>query len=243
MLSKVFKAEEAKKLDIHEYVLPGPEEINTLVEQRNMDAKRQNLLDEFKNDPLSAARQEANIILLNAQEKLKAAQLEAGTMKTRLEKEILAQLEMEFQAKMNAELAKIRKNSLDAINSLAKLKESIYRQNEKEIMELVISIAGKVISDEIKSSPQVIISMLRKGFEKIKHARQFEIKFHPLDFDLLAREKGGLDEIIKMSGALHFTKDEHVERGGCRIISENGEVSTEPGKQMEIIIKELFDET
>lgn len=243
MLSKVIKAEETGKKGIRQYVLPSTDEIDMMVEQRNLDTKRKNLLAEYKHDPLSAARKEANLILLNAQEKVKAAQVEAGALKTRQEKEIRSLLEKEFQVKMDAELAKIRKNSLDSMMALAKLKEIVYQQNEKELMELAISITKKVIGDEIKTSPPLVIGMLKKGFEKIKDARQFEIKLHPVDFDLLSQEKGGLNEIVKTSGTLHFTKDESVERGGCRIISESGEISTEPGKQVDIIIKELLDET
>ncbi len=243
MLSKVVRANETNKLELRQYIVPSAEEIDLMQENRSLDAKRKNFLEAYKQDPLNAARKEANLILVGAQEKLKAAQLEAGALKARQEKEIRTLMEKEFQVKLAAELAQIKKSFLDTMATLAKLKETIYKQNEKELMELVFSITRKVIGDEIKSSPQVIKGMLQKGFEKIKEARQYEIKLHPADYEALSKEKGGLNEIIKTPGTINFTKDESVEQGGCKIVTESGEISSEPGKQLDIIIKELSDET
>lgn len=243
MLSKVIRAGETGKLGLRPYAAPSIEEIDRVLEQRTLDLKRRNFLEEYKHDPLAAARKEADLILINAQEKLKAAQMEAVALKTRQEKEIRALLEKEFQAKMDAELANIRKNSLEALTELAKLKEIVYYQNEEELMELAISITRKVIGDELKTSPQLIKGMLQRGFEKIKDGRQFEIKLNPFDYEVLSKEKGGLNELLKISGTIHFTKDENVERGGCKIIADSGVISSEPGKQLDIILKELLDET
>ncbi len=48
-----------------------------------------------------------------------------------------------------------------------------------------------------------------------------------------------MGEIVKTSGAVKLTKDEHIERGGCKIVTELGEISSEPGKQLDIIMREL----
>jgi flagellar assembly protein FliH len=243
MLSKVIRSTETAQFEIRQYVVPTQEEIDLIQEDRKMEAKRKNFLDEFKQDPLAAARKEANLILAGAQEKLKSAQLEATAVKARQEKEIRTLLEKEFKIKLDAELAQIKKSFQEAMANLAKLKEIIYEQSEKEIMELVFSITRKVIGDEIKSSPQVVKGMLQKGFEKLKDARQYEVKLNPADYDALSQEKGGLNEVIKSPGTINFTKDESVEPGGCKIVTETGEISSEPGKQLDIIIKELSDET
>lgn len=243
MLSKVIRAHETNKVDLRQYVVPSSEEIDLLQEDRKLEAKRKNFLDEYKQDPMAAARKEANLILASAQEKLKSAQQEASALKARQEKEIRTLMEKEFKTKLDAELAQIKKNSQDALDALAKLKETIYKESEKDLMELVFSITRKVIGDEIKSSPQVVKGMLQKGFEKIKEARQYEVKLNPADYETLSQEKGGLNELIKTPGTINFSKDETVEQGGCKIITESGEISSEPGKQLDIIKKELSDET
>jgi flagellar assembly protein FliH len=243
MLSKVVPSKDASQLEVQEYVLPTSEDVEGILEVRKQEAKRRKILDEHKDDPMAAAQKEANRILVEAQEKLNEAKLEASALKVRQEKEIRSQMEKEFQTKLEAGLRDLKQNYLSTIENMAKLKEVIYQQSEKELIELVYCIARKVLGDEIKTSPRLVMGMLKKGFEKIKEAKKYDIRIHPGDYDMLTKEKENLKQLLKISGTVNFTKDESVERGGCRIVTDSGEVSVEPGKQVDTIIKELSDET
>lgn len=243
MLSKVIGSEKTQDLQIQEYVLPSPEDVDEILEIRKQEARRRKIIDKHKDDPLKAAKKEANRIMVEAQEKLSEAQLEAAAMKSRQEKEIRDTLTKEFQAKFEKSLKDAKQNYQTTIETLAKLKEVIYRQSEAELMDLVFSITRKVLGEEIKTSPKIVVEMLAKGFEKIKDAKQYEIKVHPMDYEILSTDKESLQEILKTSGNVKFTQDEGVERGGCKIVTESGEISSEPGKQLDIIIKELSDGT
>jgi flagellar assembly protein FliH len=243
MLSKVVEAKNTQDLNVQEYILPSPEDVDQILKERKQEAKRRKIIDNHKDDPLKAAKKEANRIMVEAQEKLNEAQMEATALKSRQEKEIRETLTKEFQAKFEKSLKEAKQNYLNTSETLAKLKEVIYKQSEAELMDLVFSIAKKVIGEEIKTSPKVVIAMLEKGFEKIRDAKQYEIKVHPLDYQVLSTEKESLQEILKTSGSVKFTQDESVERGGCKIVTESGDISSEPGKQLDIIIKELSDGT
>lgn len=243
MLSKVVEAKEAQKLVYQAYHLPSPEDVDLIIEAKKQEDRRMRIIEKHQDDPLKAAKKEANRIMVEAQEKLQEAQLEAAALKSRQEKEIRDVLEKEYHAKLEAGLKAIKQSYVKTAETLGKLKEVLYRQSEAELLDLVYSITRKVIGDEIKTSPQLVISMLEKGFKKIKEAKQYEIKVHPLDYQLLSQSKENLQEILKGPGAIKFTQDEGVERGGCKIITESGEISSEPGKQLDIIIKELADGT
>ncbi|MCP5106255.1 MAG: hypothetical protein GY950_22910 [bacterium] len=243
MLSKVVTGEDVEQVAIQEYVLPKPEQVDLIVEDRKREVKRRKIIENHHDDPLAAARKEANIILVEAQEKLKEAQLEAGALKNRQEKEIRARLEKEFQAKLEKGLKDSQNNYLNTMETLGKLKQVVYKQSEQQLMDLVFSITRKVIGEEVQTSPRIVMEMLQKGFEKVKEAKQYEIKLHPVDYDVLLKEKESLKEILKTSGTVNFTRDESVERGGCKIITESGEISSEPGEQLDIILKELSDGT
>lgn len=243
MLSKVVEAKDIQNLSIQEYVLPSPEDVDEILEGRKQEARRRKIIDKHTDDPLKAAKKEANLIMVEAQEKLNEAQLEAMALKSRQEKEIRETLTKEFQAKFEKNLKEAKGNYINTIETLGKLKEVVYKQSEAELMDLVFSIAKKVIGEEIKTSPQMVVEMLERGFKKIKDAKQYEIKVHPLDYQILSAEKERLQEILKTSGSVKFTQDEGVERGGCKIVTESGEISSEPGKQLDIIIKELSNGT
>lgn len=242
MLSKIVGADKASQLVLEHYTLPSPDEVDAIIEDKKREARRRKIVLE-KDDPLQAARKEANKILVEAQEKLKDAQMEAAALKTRQEREIRAQMEKEFQLKLEQELKSLKQNYFNTLETLGKLKDIIYKQNEKDLMDLVFSITRKIIGDEVKTSPQVILGMLKKGVERFKDAVQYEIKIHPADYEMLIKEKESLKEILKNADTVKYTQDEKIERGGCVIITESGEISSEPGKQLDVIEKELSDET
>ncbi len=243
MLSKIVSSDNVQTLDIQPFVIPSEFEVEQIIDDKKREAKRRKIVDSNKDDPIQAAKKEANLILLEADKKIKDAELEAETIKIRKEKEFRAQLEQEYMVKMEKELKSLRQNYIESLETLAKLKKILFMQSEKEFMELIFSIARKVVGDEIETSPQVVMQMLQKGFERLKDANEFEIKVHPLDYDVLLKDKEILKDIISTSGTVKFTKDESVERGGCRIVTESGEISSEPGTQLDIIIKELANGT
>lgn len=239
MLSKIVDADNATQLELKSYTIPSPDEVELIIEDRKRHARRRKVIDTHKEDPLAAAKKEANQILVEAQEKLKDAQTEAAALKNRQEKQIRTKLEKEFQAKMDQQLAGLKTNYTTTLAALGTLKDTIYKQSEVELMEMVFSITRKIIGDEVKTSPQVILSLLQKGFEKIKSATRFEIKIHPGDYQLLGQQEEKIKEMLNTTGSVIFTEDESVERGGCKIVTDSGEISAEPGKQLDIIKKEL----
>jgi flagellar assembly protein FliH len=239
MLSKIIEANKINKSELKNFSSPSLEELDLMIADKRREAQRMKIIDENQDDPVKAAKREANRILIEAQDKLKEAGVEAELIKTRKEKEIRMQLEKEYQLKFEQKVDQIQKNYLKSEEELARLKQILYKQSEKQLMDLVFSISRKVIDSEIKTNPDIVLNMLKKGFEKIKDAKEYEIKINPLDFEALSKRKDELGEIVKTSGVIKFTKDEHIERGGCQIVTELGEISSEPGKQLDIIIREL----
>ena len=242
MLSKIIRGESAKKLEYYTYKVPSATEVGTILEEKRREAQRQKIIDDHKDDPVKAARQEANRILIEAQEKLKEAEAEANLLKIQKEKELRLQLEKEFQVKLDQQIGQLKQNYIKSLEELATLKGALYNQSENQLLEMVFSVSRKVIDNEIKTSPDIVLSMLKKGFEKIKDAKQYEIKINPVDYETIIGKKDQLKNIIKTSGSVKFTKDEKIERGGCKIITEQGEISSEPTKQLDIIMSELSDE-
>jgi len=164
---------------------------------------------------------------------------EASLLKVQAEKEPRPGLGKDYQENLQQQLKQVQQKYIDSLADLAALKQTIYNQLENRLMDLVFSISHKVIGTEIKTSPHIILSMLKKGFEKIKDAREYEIKINPADYETIIDKKDEIEEILETPGSIKFTKDKNIERGGCRIITDQGEISSEPGKQLDIIRSEL----
>jgi flagellar assembly protein FliH len=241
MLSKIVSGEEAEKVQYQLFTVPSREEIAMIIEEKMRQAQRERIIEDNKDDPVKAAKSEANKILIDAQEKLKAAEVEANILKSRKEKELRLQLEKEYQAKFEQQLQNVQQNYQKTLGELANLKNTLYKNSERQLTDLVFAVTHKVIGFEIQSTPDIVLKMLKKGFEKIKEAKEYEIKVNPVDYETIEKQKDVVGEILKTTGSVRFSKDENIQRGGCHIITEQGEISSEPGRQLEIIMRELSD--
>lgn len=242
MLSKILSGKEVKKLRVEKFKIPSPKEIEVIIKEKQQEAHRQEIIESNKENPVRAAKNEANRILIEAQEKLKEAEAEANLLKIQMEKELRTRLEKEYQEKLQQQVKQVRQNYFNSLEELAALKQIIYKQSENQLMDLVFSVSHKVIGTEIETSPGIILNMLKKGFDKIKDAVEYEIKINPADYETIINKKDEIKELLKSPGSVKFTKDGQIERGGCQIITEQGEISSEPGKQLDIIKSELSDE-
>lgn len=239
MLSEVIPRDQTTGRDVQVFRLPSVEELRHRVEEKRSESDRRHIIDTHRDDPLQAARTEANRIMTEAQEKAKAAEAQAQLLTMQKEKELRIRLERELTEKIGQESRQLEKRFADSLAELTDLHETIFRDTQDELLNLTFTVIRKIIGDEVKTSPNIILDMLRKGFEKIKEASHYEIRVNPLDYDILQKQGDRVREVLRAAGSLKFVKDESVERGGCRILTETGEVSSEPSKQLGVIIKEL----
>lgn len=239
MLSKIIPAAEQEPGIIRPYQYLSSAEINLLVERRKRENERKQIIESNPDDPVRAAREEAHRIMREAQEKLKEAELEAAVLKGRIEKEVRERMNREYQQRQAEEMEPIRKRFQETLAELASTREQMTNSMESDLLNLVFSITRKIMGDEVKTEPDMVLRMLRKGFEQLKDASRYEIHVHPDDYQWMMSHQNGINGIPVSGSSYKFVQDNTVEKGGCRIISDSGEVSTEPSSQLEVIIKEL----
>jgi flagellar assembly protein FliH len=240
MLSKIISENKTGESSYSKFLPPTDIEILEIIEKRVKKKERDTFIEENKEDLEKAARTKADEILAIAQKKYKSLELEAETLKIKAEIEIRKKLTDEFDAKLDEAIKKINQNFNDSLKDISLLKRMIYENSEKKLIDLVFQITGKVIDGEIKTNPEIVIDMLKKGFEKVENSEKFEIKINPLDFEILSENKKKMDGIARSGAEIKFIKSDKVERGGCIIKTEMGEVIAEPSKQLETIKKEIF---
>ena len=116
MSSKIISAKEVEKLQLKKFEIPSPEEIQLIIEEKKQEAQRKEIIESNKQDPVGAARSEANRILNEAREKLKQAETEASLLKIQMEKELRAQLEKEYREKFRQQLKQARQNYFKSLD-------------------------------------------------------------------------------------------------------------------------------
>lgn len=119
------------------------------------------------------------------------------------------------------------------------LRETILKNSVGEIQDLVLAIAEKIIRHSVQEQNDTIIDTVEEAIHKAVRSEEFQIYVNPDDYEVvdakskeLVAELNGLNSII-------VKKDRSVERGGCRIESDNCTVDATVASQLEIVRDQL----
>jgi len=126
---------------------------------------------------------------------------------------------------------------LDAIiKELTSLKETITKELEPQMVELVFSIARRVIRKELTMNPDEIVAMAKEALTRLGKTGQIIIKIQPSLFDLFMKHKPELTEIYQ---DILFEIDPSVAQDGCIIVGQTEDIITDVDEQLKNLIQDL----
>ena len=127
-------------------------------------------------------------------------------------------------------------NRLGIILSRAiEVRENLITDSEKQMIDMVLIIARKVIKDEISERKEVVLHNIREALKRVKDRDRIDIRVNFEDLELTAAHK---DELIKMIESLrkvNIYEDSRVDRGGCIIETEIGSIDARISTQFKQI--------
>ena len=110
------------------------------------------------------------------------------------------------------------------IGRAIEVREQLISDSEKQMVEMVLMIARKIIKDEIIERKEVVLNNIREALKRVKDRDRIDIRVNFADLDLTASHK---DELIKMTESLrkvNIYEDSHIDRGGCIIETDIGSI-------------------
>ncbi len=108
---------------------------------------------------------------------------------------------------------------------------------EKIVVEISTKIAEKVLRREIVSK-SVVASALSDSVKKVLGANEVIIKINPADLDIISSD-GTIESLERSFSKIKFEEDKSIEKGGCFIETEIGNVDSRIGTQLEEITRKL----
>ncbi|MEQ8173506.1 MAG: FliH/SctL family protein [Syntrophomonadaceae bacterium] len=181
-------------------------------------------------DLMEKAAQDARSILEDAQEDAEVlktqAQKEAEEIRIQAQKEGyengLREAHQEIEADRQMAMEQCQQILEEARRNKVKLMES----STTDMARLAIAVAKRVISTEVNTNPQVIISVIREAINLLDQPGNFRVYVNPEEIesalDGLAREE--ISEMEKQDLANALVADARVGIGGCVIESDQGVV-------------------
>lgn len=139
----------------------------------------------------------------------------------------LKQAENDFGSTLNA-MSQI----CDQLNII---RETILKNSKNEMVELVLALSEKIIRHSVTEQNQTIIDTVETAIHQAVRSSEFYIYLHPDDMLIIQEHSqkftsglNGLDNII-------VKVDPSVERGGCKVESDNCTVDATIASQFKVL--------
>jgi flagellar assembly protein FliH len=124
---------------------------------------------------------------------------------------------------------------------LSGLKRTLTTSHEREILDVVLAIAGKVVHHQIIRDESIIRSAVRSALQLTADRSEIAVRLNPEDVGLVEKAKPEFFAEFKDLRGFSVMPDASISRGGCVVESPYGDVDGRIETQMEEIHR-ILDE-
>lgn len=110
------------------------------------------------------------------------------------------------------------------LDALSIYKEGLYRECEKEVVDLCLAIAKKAVQIDVEKSGEAVMGSVREALKAVVAAGEIVIKINPKDAATLNRYKPELARYGDGVKGVTIEADDAISKGGCVIETNYGEV-------------------
>lgn len=135
-----------------------------------------------------------------------------------------------------------RKNLVSALNTLNKgiiqldeIKTELYHNAEKEVVNLAIAIAEKIVKHEVSIKKDTILNVLKQAVNKIVDSDKIKIRLNPSDLQFLNAQNNEYPNLVDDMQDMTFEEDATILSGGCLIETKLGDIDARINKQFEAV--------
>jgi len=133
--------------------------------------------------------------------------------------------------------------------SLQEERERFFARMEPELVRLAMSIAEKIIGQELELRPEAVLDIIRAAMKRLRDREELRISVNPRDVERVKEAREDLISAVDGVKRIDIIEDRRVEAGGCVIESANGTLDArlrtqldEVGSALQGLLPELEDE-
>ena len=121
------------------------------------------------------------------------------------------------------------------LEQLKKLRQELYRKVEKEVAQLALSIARKIVCHEIKTTQETVVCVAREALSRVENPGKVKIKLNPADLQFIQDTKSQLAHFLNDVESIRFEAEDSIQSGGCLIETDMGDIDARIEKQLQAI--------
>ena len=181
------------------------------------NTKREHYAAEERKHILRSAQEESDKIIADAQAR------SAEVNKSAYEKGYAAGKEEGFSKgyeSVEALIVRMR----EITGKILQKRKDIMEEMESQVIDLVVLIAKKVIKIISKESKDIIVENVQHALAMVRKKGEIIIRINPIDLNISSDYLKKMTDSIEHEGTIQFIEDGLIERGGCVVESEFGEI-------------------
>ena len=134
------------------------------------------------------------------------------------------------------ETAALAKKLAATLDDLMRVRNDMIRHTEKQMVQLALAVARRVVHREISLDANALVTMMRVALERVSDAARVTVRLNPADHQAV----GAVLAEAPASGQVTLAADGRVPRGGCKVESEYGDIDAGVDAQIQEIARALL---
>jgi flagellar assembly protein FliH len=110
---------------------------------------------------------------------------------------------------------------------------AFYRAAERQVVDLSLQIAQKVVEREVENMPDLAVNVIRAALEEMDARTAVRVRVHPDDAEVLLRRWTQVVPAAIGSDRVELQPDETIQPGGGIIETTHGQVDAQLGTKLE----------
>jgi len=120
-------------------------------------------------------------------------------------------------------------------------RNEIIEESETQLINMVLLIAKKVIKVISENQKNVVVNNVMQALLKLKGSGDIIIKVNPDDLDLTSSHKETFQKRIEKDRNISILEDTSVDRGGCVIETDFGQINARISSQLHEIEEKILE--
>jgi flagellar assembly protein FliH len=125
------------------------------------------------------------------------------------------------------------------VADLQDAKQAWLRQWEEAGVQLAARMAEKILRRELSQEPSASMALMREALELASGATKARVLLNPNDLAALGKQTDRLANEFSRISQVEFVADSSISTGGCRVLTEQGEIDQRIEVQLERLVSEL----
>ncbi len=122
------------------------------------------------------------------------------------------------------------------LDELTTVRAEMIRQTERQMVQLALTIARRIVQREVSLDPDLVIAMAHVALDRLGDSARVTVRLHPKDY-----EAAGGDRVAQLTSSnVTVTADARLSRGACRVESDMGMLDAGADAQLQEIARALL---